>query len=101
MVFHRSLSDSMSLQVSRTLLSILANLNNAIVWMVSPCPLISKSSSPFTKPLRIVPSASIKITPTITFMFHRIFSSLTFNPFIIIFIIIINLILTLHLNRKR
>ena len=47
MLSHWSLSDSKS-QVSRTLLIILANLNNTVVWMVSPCPLISKSSSPST-----------------------------------------------------
>ena len=41
------LSDSKSLQVSRTLLSILAILNNAVVWMVSTRRPTSKSSSPF------------------------------------------------------
>ena len=35
-------------QVSSSLLSILADLNNTIVWMISTCPLISISSSPFT-----------------------------------------------------
>ena len=35
MVFHWSLSDSKSPQVSRTLLSILTVLNNAVVWLVS------------------------------------------------------------------
>ena len=35
MVFHCSLSDSKSPQVSQTFLSILAVLNNAVVWMVS------------------------------------------------------------------
>ena len=49
MVFHWSLSDSKFLQVSRTLLSSLADLNNAVVWMVSTRPLISKSSSLCTK----------------------------------------------------
>ena len=49
MFFHWSLSESKSAQVSNTLLSILANLNNAIVWMVSTHPVISKSSSPCTK----------------------------------------------------
>ena len=43
MVFLWSLSDSKSSQVSRTLLSILASLNNAEVWMVSTRPLISIS----------------------------------------------------------
>ena len=43
MVFHWSLSDSKSPQVSRNLLSILAFLNNVVVWMVFTRPLISKS----------------------------------------------------------
>ena len=46
MVFHGSLIDSTSPQVSRTLLSILADLNNAVVWMVSTRALISESSGP-------------------------------------------------------
>ena len=46
-VFHWSLSDSKYPQVSRTLHSILADLNNAVIWMISTYPLISKSSSPF------------------------------------------------------
>ena len=45
MVFHRSLSDNKSPQVSRTLLSILADLNNTVVWIVSDRPLIPKSPS--------------------------------------------------------
>ena len=43
MVFHWSLSDSKSPLVSRTLLTILAVLNNAVVWMVSTRPPTSKS----------------------------------------------------------
>ena len=61
-------SDSKSPQVSRTLFSILADFNNAVVWMVSTNPLISKSSSPFAKPFVIVPS--VPITSGITFMSH-------------------------------
>ena len=38
MVFHWSLSDSKSSQVCRTLLSILAVINNFVVWMVSTRP---------------------------------------------------------------
>ena len=45
MIFHWSLSDSKFPQVSRTLLSILADVNNAVVWTVSSHPVISKSSS--------------------------------------------------------
>ena len=72
MVFHWSLSDTKYPQVSRTLLSILGDLNNAVVWIVSTDSFISKSSSPFTKPLGIVPSTLITIGITITFMFHTI-----------------------------
>ena len=61
MVFHWSLSDSKSPQVSRTLLSILAVLNNAVVWIVSTRSPTSKSSSPFNNPLFTVPKAPITI----------------------------------------
>ena len=70
MVFHWSLSDSKSPQVSMTLLSILAVLNKAIVWMVSTHPLTSKSSSLFNNPLFIAPKASIPIGTIVTFMYH-------------------------------
>ena len=70
MVFHLSLSDSKSPQVSKTFLSILAALNNAVIWMVSTCPFISQTSSAFTNPWGIVPSAPITIGITVTFMFH-------------------------------
>ena len=46
MVFHRSLSDNKPSQISRTLLSILADLNN-VIYIVSTCPIISKFSIPF------------------------------------------------------
>ena len=54
----------------KTLLSILVDRDNAVVWMVSARPLISESSSPFTKPFRIILSALITIGITVTFMFH-------------------------------
>ena len=73
MVFHWSLSDSKSPQVSRTLLSILAVLNNVVVWMVSTRPLTSKSFSPFNSPLVTVTSAPITIGIIVTFMFHIFF----------------------------
>ena len=75
MVFHWSLSDSKSPQVSRTLLSILAVLNNAVIWMVSTRPLTSKSSSPFSNPLVTVPNTPITIGIIITCMFHNFFKS--------------------------
>ena len=73
MVSHWMLSNSKSLQVSRTLLSILSDINNAVVWMVSTCPLISKSSSPCTNPLVTVPRAPITIGIIVTLMFHSLF----------------------------
>ena len=73
MVFHWSLSDSKSPQVSRTLLSILAVLNNAVVWMVSTRPPTSKSSSPFSNPFVTVPKAPITIGIIVTCMFYSFF----------------------------
>ena len=77
MVFHWSLSDSKSPQVSRTLLSILAVLSNAVIWIVSTHPPTSKSSRPFNNPLVIVPKAPITIGTIVTFMFHSFFNPLT------------------------
>ena len=70
MVFRWSLSDSKSHQVSRALLSILPDLNNAVVWMVSTRPLISKFSSSFINPSMIIPRETIAIGINVTFMFH-------------------------------
>ena len=89
MVLHRSLSDNKSPQVSRTLLSILADLNNAVTWMVSVRPLISKFPSPFTNSLGIVPSAPITINITITFMFHSLFSSQARSRYSSLFLLLI------------
>ena len=76
MVFHWSLSDSKSPQVSRTRLSILAVLSNAVVWIVSTRPLTSKSSRTFNNPLVTVLNAPITIGTIVTFMFHSFFNSL-------------------------
>ena len=78
--FTPALADDLSLnskspKVSRTLLSFLVNFNNTIVWMISTCPLISKSCSPFTNPLRIVLSVHITIGITVTLMVYRFFFS--------------------------
>ncbi len=73
MVFHWSLSDSKFPQVSRTLLSILAILNNVVVLMVSPRPPTFTSSSPFNNPLVTVPKAPITIGIIVTFMSHSFF----------------------------
>ena len=67
-------------QVSRTLLSVLADRNNIVVLIVSARYLIFNSSSPFTEPLEIIPTAPIAVGITVTLML---------NNFIIIIIIII------------
>ena len=56
MVSHRPFSDSKSSQVSRTLLSILAYINNALF---------------FTNTSEIIPSAPITTGMTVTFVFHN------------------------------
>ena len=76
MVLHWRLSDSKSPPVSRTLLSILAIFNNAVVWMVATRSPTSKSSRPFNNPLVTVAKAPITIGIIITFMFHSFFNSL-------------------------
>ena len=72
-------------QVSRTLLSILGDLNNAVVWMVSTRPLISISSSSYTNILVTVASVPITIGITVTFMFYSFFSSLARSTYLSLF----------------
>ena len=86
MVFHWSLSNSKSLQVSRTRLRILAVLSNAVVWIVSICPPTSKSSRPFNNPLVVVPKAPIPIGTIVIFMFHSFFNSLARSRYVSIFL---------------
>ena len=93
MVFHWSLRDSKSSQVSRTLLSILAVLNNAVVWMVSTRPPISKSSSPFNNPFATVPKAPITIGIIVTYMSHSLPNSLARSRYIYFFSYSISFIL--------
>ena len=73
MVFLWNLSDHNSSQVSRTLLSILFDLNSVVVWMVSTRPFISKSSSPFNNLSGTVPRVLIIIGINTTFMFQSLF----------------------------
>ena len=70
MVSHRSLSAIKFSQVSRTLLSILADVNDSLLWIVSTWIFIPKSFSPFNKPLGIVPSAICTIVIIVIFIFH-------------------------------
>ena len=85
MVFHWSLCESMSPQVSRTLLSILAVLNNLVVLIVSTRPPTFKSSSPFSNPLVTIPNELITIGIILTCMFHRFFNSLTRSRYLSFF----------------
>ena len=85
MVSPWSLSDSKSPHFSRTFLSILSDLSNAIVWIVSTHLLISKSSRPCTNSLVTVLRALITIGITVTFMFHSFFSSLARSRYLSFF----------------
>ena len=75
MVFHWGPSNSKFPQVSGTRLRILADLNNAVVRMVSVRRAISNSSSFLPNILGIVLSSPKTTGITVTFMFHNIFSS--------------------------
>ena len=85
MVFHWRLSDSKSPQVSRTLLSILAVFNNAVVWMVSTRLPTFKSSRSFNNPFVTMPKAPITISIIVTFMFHSFFNSLARSRYLSLF----------------
>ena len=85
MAFSWSLSDCKFPQVSGILLSILTDLNNAVVWMTSTCPFISKSSSFCTNHLMCLRSVPITAGITVIFMFHKGFSSLTRSRYLSLF----------------
>ena len=89
-LFTSAIADGFSLksewqQVSPTLLSILAVLNNAIIWMVSTRLTTSKSSSPFSNPLVTVSNTPITIGIIVTCMFHSFFSSLARSGLLLLF----------------
>ena len=71
--FRWSLRDSKSPQVPKVLLSILADLNSTVVWMVSARPPILNSSIPLSRPFGIVPCPPITVGITVTFLFHSFF----------------------------
>ena len=86
MVFHWSLSGCKSTWVSRILLSIMADLNNAAVKMVSTRLLISKSSSPYSNTSVAVPSVPITIGINVTFMFQFFQFTCKIKMFILLFL---------------
>ena len=59
--------------------------DNVEVWVVSTCSLISKSSSPFTNTLGIVPSAPITTGITVTFLLDSFFNSLARSRYLYLF----------------
>ena len=95
------MSGSKSLRDSRTLFSILPNLN-ALIRMVLILPLISNSSSILSKLLGTVPSEPTTIGITDTFMFNSFFflfffSSLTKSKYLSI--LLLSFIFTLWSTR--
>ena len=84
MVSHWSLSESKSLQVPR-MHSILADINNAVVWTVPSSLVISKSSGHCTNPLVTVPRAPITIGIIVTFMFHNFLKFLATSRYLSLF----------------
>ena len=61
---------------------ILAGLNNAVVWIVSARPPISKSSRPLSKPLGTVPRTPITIGIIVILMFDCFPSSLARSKYL-------------------
>ena len=86
MVFHWSLSHRKSPQVSRTLLSILVYHNNPVVGMISTILYFQVSSCPCNNPLVSVLTILITFGITVTFMFHRFFSSLVRSKYSSLFV---------------
>ena len=64
MVFRWCLNDSKSLQVSKTVFSILTDLNNAVVWIVLNRPPISNSSSHFSSSWELFLTLQLKLVWT-------------------------------------
>ena len=84
MVFHWSLSNSKYPQVSRTHLSILAVLNNAVVWIVCSRPPTYKSPSSFNNPLvtnRKHQSQFVKLSPSYSIVFFNSIARSSYSSF--------------------
>ena len=95
MVFHWSLSDNKSPQIYRNLLSILADLINAVYGMVSSRPVISKSSNLFTNFSLTIPRAPITIGIIVPFMFHSFFYFIAMPKYLSFFSLSFNFTLRL------
>ena len=84
----------------RTVLSILADLNNSVVWMVSTRPLISKSSSLLTNIFVTLPSTTVTIGITVTFMFHSFLRSLARSRYFFFSFCFLSVLLCGQLERQ-
>ena len=71
-------------------ISILSDLHNAVVGMVSIWPLISKSSNPLCSALIFVSCKLISIGITVTFKFHNLFSSPAWPRYLSLFFLSFN-----------
>ena len=92
-VFHWSLSDIKSSQVSRTFLTISTDLNNTAVWLVPNRPPGSNSCRLLSKPLGTAPGASITNSITVILWFHSFLSWLSRSKYLFAFLL--NLIFTM------
>ena len=87
-------------QQSRTLLSILANLNYSVVWIVTTRPLISKSSSFYRNHLVTALRAPVTTGISVTFIFHNFFSFLARSWYLSLFTLYFSFILRLARTPK-
>ena len=81
MVLNWSLSDSKSIQVSKTLLSMLAYLNNIVAWMVSNCLWFISLLVPFINPFGLSQVHQLKLvslSPSCSIVFPVIYLSFRF-----------------------
>ena len=84
-VFHWILSYCTFRLVFRTLLSILADFNSDIIWIVSICPPIYNLFSLLSKSLRAVPSVVPIICITVTVTCHNFLCSLSRYKYLSLF----------------
>ena len=77
--FHRGICPKVNiiarLEFCKNLLNILADLNNAVVWIVPVLPLISSSKSFFSRLFGTVQKAPTMNSIPVTFMFYSLLSS--------------------------
>ena len=88
-VFHWSVSDGLSPRLSRTLLSILANINNVAVLMILILPLISNSASSLLSPwglFQLHQLLLVSLSPYSTAFFRTLVGSKYLSIFSISFI---------------